>query len=113
MTQMIHEGWLPNRLRMYWGKQIPLWASSPRHAFNVAVALNNRYFLDGRDANSYANIAWCVGGRHDRPFGPERPVTGLVRPMGIGAMKRSFDITAYLERVHSRWPPENRSEEGE
>lgn len=103
MTQMIHEGWLPNRLRMYWGKQIALWSPSPETAFRNAVYLNDKYFLDGRDANSYVNIGWCIGGRHDRPFGPERPVTGLVRPMGMGAMKRTFDVNAYKTAIHERW----------
>lgn len=103
MTQMIHEGWLPNRLRMYWGKQIPLWSASPETAFRNTVYLNDKYFLDGRDANSYMNIGWCIGGRHDRPFGPERPVTGLVRPMGMGAMKRTFDVNAYIAAIRERW----------
>lgn len=103
MTQMINEGWLPNRLRMYWGKQIALWSPSPESAFRNAVHLNDKYFLDGRDANSYGNIGWCIGGRHDRPFGPERPVTGLVRPMGMGAMKRTFDVNAYIRSIRERW----------
>jgi len=88
---------------MYWGKQIALWSTSPETAFRNAVYLNDRYFLDGRDANSYANIGWCTGGRHDRPFGPERAVTGLVRPMGMGAMKRSFDVDAYTQQIRLRW----------
>jgi deoxyribodipyrimidine photo-lyase len=103
MTQMINEGWLPNRLRMYWGKQIALWSASPETAFRNTVYLNDKYFLDGRDANSYGNIGWCIGGRHDRPFGPERPVTGLVRPMGMGAMKRTFDVNAYITAIRERW----------
>jgi len=103
MMQMIHEGWLPNRLRMYWGKQILLWSANPELAYRHTVHLNDRYFIDGRDANSYANIGWCIGGLHDRPFGPERKITGLVRPTGIGAMKRSFDIGAYTEKTMTRW----------
>lgn len=103
MWQMIHEGWLPNRLRMYWAKQILLWSPSAQAAWRTTVHLNDKYFVDGRDANSYANIAWSIGGRHDRPFGPERPITGLVRPMGMGAMKRTFDVDAYIDKVESRW----------
>ncbi|MEJ7902491.1 MAG: hypothetical protein WKF63_11640, partial [Thermomicrobiales bacterium] len=101
--QMVNEGWLPNRLRMYWGKQIALWSPSPETAFRNTVYLNDKYFLDGRDANSYGNIGWCIGGRHDRPFGPERPVTGLIRPMGMGAMKRTFDVNAYIAAIRERW----------
>lgn len=37
-----------------------------------ALNLNNKYFLDGRDQNSYANVAWLFG-LHDRPW-QERPV---------------------------------------
>lgn len=103
MTQMIHEGFMPNRLRMYWGKQILRWTESPQDAWEITVRLNDRYFIDGRDANSYANIAWCIGGRHDRPFGPDRDIFGIVRPMGMGAMKRTFDVKRYIEQVRSRW----------
>jgi deoxyribodipyrimidine photo-lyase len=103
MIQMINEGWMPNRLRMYWGKQILLWSVNGETAYRNTVYLNDRYFLDGRDANSYANIAWCIGGRHDRPFGPEREVTGLVRPFGLGAMKRSFNVQAYIDKIDQRW----------
>jgi deoxyribodipyrimidine photo-lyase len=103
MTQIIHEGFMPNRLRMYWGKQILRWTESPQDAWEIAVRLNDRYFIDGRDANSYANIAWCIGGRHDRPFGPERDIFGIVRPMGMGAMKRTFDVKRYIDQVRSRW----------
>jgi hypothetical protein len=45
--------------------------------------LIDRYFLDGRDANTYANIAW-VYDRHDRGFA-ERAVFGKVRYMSAGA----------------------------
>jgi deoxyribodipyrimidine photo-lyase len=103
MTQMRHEGWLPNRLRMYWAKQILRWSPSAETAFRTTVYLNDRYFLDGRDANSYANIGWAIGGRHDRPFGPEKAVIGLVRPLGMPAMKRSFDVDAYIAKVRDRW----------
>lgn len=102
-TQLVQEGWMPNRLRMYWAKQILLWSSSPQRAWSTAIHLNNRYFVDGRDANSFANVGWCIGGLHDRPFGPERQVTGLVRPMGMGAMKRTFDVNAYIRRINDRW----------
>ncbi|HEV2066119.1 MAG TPA: deoxyribodipyrimidine photo-lyase [Thermomicrobiales bacterium] len=103
MLQMIHEGIMPNRLRMYWAKQILRWSASPREAWEIAVSLNDTYFVDGRDANSYANLGWCIGGRHDRPFGPEKPIFGLVRPMGMAAMKRTFDVDAYIRKIHDRW----------
>ena len=34
----------------------------------MALRLNNRYFLDGRDANSFTNVGWLFG-LHDRPWG--------------------------------------------
>jgi deoxyribodipyrimidine photo-lyase len=41
------------------------WSASPEEAFETALYLNNKYFLDGPDPNSYANVAW-VFGQHDR-----------------------------------------------
>lgn len=97
--QMVVEGFLNNRLRLYWGKQIVLWSRTPREAWDNVVHLNNTYFVCGRDANSYANIAWVVGGRHDRPFPADRPITGTIRPMTIAAMKRSFRPQDYIDRI--------------
>ena len=94
--QMSAEGYLPNRLRMYWAKQLPLWTRSAEEAFEIAVALNDRYFVDGRDPNGYAGIAWSIGGRHDRPFPPERAITGLVRRMSAKGLKKHFDPENYI-----------------
>jgi deoxyribodipyrimidine photo-lyase len=99
---MVLEGWLPNVLRMYWAKQLLHWTRTPEEAHEVAITLNDRYFLDGRDANGYAQVAWAIGGRHDRPFPPERPVIGLIRPMGIKALRKRFDIDAFVARVEQR-----------
>ena len=102
--QMIHEGYLPNRLRMYWAKQIPLWTATAEEAHAHTVHLNDKYFVDGRDPTGYAQIAWAVGGRHDRPFPPNRPIVGLVRPLGIRAMKKHFDPETYIRDMEKRWP---------
>jgi len=104
--QMVREGYLPNRLRMYWAKQLPLWTKSAEDAFAIAVALNDRYFIDGRDPSGYAGIAWSIGGRHDRPFPPERPITGLVRRMGMNALKKHFNPQDYIDQ----WPVETPTE---
>ena len=101
--QMIHEGYLPNRLRMYWAKQIPLWSATAEEAHAHTVHLNDTYFVDGRDPTGYAQIAWAIGGRHDRPFPPNKPIIGLVRPLGIKAMKRYFDTEAYIRQIEERW----------
>ena len=103
--QMVAEGWMPNRMRMYWAKQIVRWSASPEEAFAHTVALNDRYFLCGRDPVGYAQIAWAVGGRHDRPFPPNKPILGLVRPMGLGALKKQFDPAAYVRQIDERLGP--------
>jgi len=97
MTEMLTRGYLNNHLRMYWAKRILDWSETPEAAFDAALHLNNRYFLDGRDPNSFANVAWCFG-RHDRPF-QERAVIGKVRPFTDAALKRRFDVEAYVRRV--------------
>jgi deoxyribodipyrimidine photo-lyase len=101
--QIVLDGWLPNVLRMYWAKQLLHWTRSPEEAYEIAITLNDRYFLDGRDANGYAQIAWCIGGRHDRPFPPERPISGLIRPMGINALRKRFDVEQYLAEAKKRF----------
>ena len=63
-----------------------------------ALELNNKYFLDGRDANSFANVAWLFG-NHDRAFG-ERDVFGKVRTMTKSGLERKADADAYVERVN-------------
>lgn len=84
-------------MRMYWGKKLIEWSKTPKVAFKVAVYLNNKYELDGRDPNSYAGIAWCFG-KHDRPW-KERTVFGKVRYMNQNGLHRKFDIDKYVERV--------------
>jgi deoxyribodipyrimidine photo-lyase len=97
MREMVRTGYMHNYMRMYWVKKILEWTSDPKAAFETALRLNNRYFLDGRDANSYANVAW-VFGLHDRPW-YERPVFGKVRYMNARGLERKFDMAAYLRAV--------------
>lgn len=107
--QLVVEGFMNNRMRLYWGKQIPLWSPSPQAAWDALTHLNDTYFVCGRDANSYANIAWVIGGRHDRPFPANRPVTGTIRPMTEAAIKRSFRPRDYIDRIERRYGlPETR-----
>lgn len=96
--QMVTSGWMHGYLRMYWAKKILEWSPSPAVAFRRAVALNDRYELDGRDPNGYAGIAWAIGGKHDRAWGPERPVYGTVRYMSFASTSRKFDSRAYIAR---------------
>jgi len=97
MREMTHTGYMHNYMRMYWGKKILEWSSSPEHAFRIALELNNKYFVDGRDANSYAGVAW-VFGLHDRAFS-ERPVFGKIRFMSADGLKRKCDIEGYVGKV--------------
>ena len=78
--QLLAEGRIHNYLRMLWGKKILHWTPTPKRALEIMINLNNRYALDGRDPNSYTGIFWILG-RHDRAWGPERPVFGKVRYM--------------------------------
>ena len=92
--QLVREGRLHNYLRMLWGKKILEWSPTPAAAFRTALRLNNRWFLDGRDPNSYAGVAWCFG-LHDRPWG-ERPIFGVVRYMNDTGLRRKFDMETCL-----------------
>ena len=40
-------------LRMYWAKKILEWTSSPQEALRIAIKLNDKYELDGRDPSGY------------------------------------------------------------
>jgi len=97
MTEMVHTGKMHGYMRMYWGKKIIEWTPSPEEAFRITLALNNKYFLDGRDPNGYTNVAWLFG-KHDRPW-QERPVFGTVRYMNAKGLERKFDMAAYVSRV--------------
>lgn len=99
MREMRVTGYMHNYMRMYWGKKILEWSATPEQAHATALAINNRYFLDGRDANSFANIAWIFG-QHDRPWG-EREIFGKVRYMNARGLERKTDIDAYVEKTRA------------
>lgn len=98
MLEMRATGYMHNHLRMYWGKKVLEWSKSPEAAFETLLRLNNKYFLDGRDANSFTNVGWIFG-LHDRPWGA-RPVFGTVRSMGANTFKK-FDAEAYVRAVEA------------
>ncbi|MFP4559770.1 MAG: deoxyribodipyrimidine photo-lyase [Thiohalorhabdus sp.] len=104
MTDLRTRGFMPNYMRMYWGKKVLEWTADPQTAFATLLALNNRYFLDGRDPNAFANVAWCFG-LHDRGW-PERPVFGKVRYMNARGLRRKFPIEDYVRRVWDNSEPE-------
>ena len=90
-------GYMHNYMRMYWGKKIIDWSNTPETAYRTALALNNTYFLDGRDANSFSNVAWLFG-QHDRGW-TERDVIGKVRWMSAGGLERKSKPKEYVEKV--------------
>jgi deoxyribodipyrimidine photo-lyase len=99
--QMVATGWMHGYVRMYWAKKVLEWSATPEQAFATAVALNDRYELDGRDPNGYTNIAWAIGGKHDRPW-PSRPVYGTIRSMSFASTSKKFDANRYIERWTGR-----------
>ena len=98
--QMTIQGRIPGYLRMYWAKKILEWTASPEEAMHIAIYLNDKYQMDGRDPNGYTGIAWAIGGLHDRAWA-ERPVYGKVRYMNYNGCKRKFDINDYIRFVES------------
>lgn len=94
--EMRISGKMHGYMRMYWGKKIIEWTASPQKAFEMALHLNNKYELDGRDPNGFAGVAWCFG-KHDRPW-QERPATGNLRYMNERGLRRKFDADRYAAR---------------
>jgi len=94
--EMIKTGKMHGYMRMYWGKKILEWTESPEQALEIAIFLNNKYELDGRDPNGYTGIAWSIGGIHDRAW-KERNIFGKVRYMSLNGLKRKFDLQKYIK----------------
>jgi deoxyribodipyrimidine photo-lyase len=104
--QLMGEGRIHNYLRMLWGKKILEWSKTPQDAFALAIELNNRWSVDGRNPNSYAGISW-VFGRYDRGW-PERAIYGKVRSMSSDSTRRKVTIDDYMRR----WGADAQSELG-
>jgi deoxyribodipyrimidine photo-lyase len=99
-TQMVVRGWMHNVMRMYWAKKILEWTPDVGTAVRWAIYLNDKYELDGRDANGYAGIAWSMVGKFDRAWG-ERPVFGKIRYMSGASTGRKFDSKLYIEQMQA------------
>jgi deoxyribodipyrimidine photo-lyase len=97
MREMKYTGFMHNYMRMYWGKKILEWSPTPQKAFRTTLAINNKYFIDGRDPNSYTGVAWIYG-VHDRAWA-ERPIFGKIRYMAASGLERKCDIQAYVKKV--------------
>jgi deoxyribodipyrimidine photo-lyase len=96
--EMMITGKMHGYMRMYWGKKILEWTKNPKQGFKIALYLNNKYELDGRDPNGFAGVAWCFG-KHDRAWS-ERKVFGKIRYMNAAGLKRKFDTDKYIEKVN-------------
>jgi deoxyribodipyrimidine photo-lyase len=84
-------------MRMYWGKKIIEWSKNINDAFNIALYLNNKYELDGRDPNCFTGVAWCFG-KHDRPW-IERSIFGKIRYMNDNGLKRKFNVEKFIKSI--------------
>ncbi|MGM0651906.1 MAG: deoxyribodipyrimidine photo-lyase [Bacillota bacterium] len=93
--EMVSQGKMHGYMRMYWAKKILEWTDLPEEAMKIAIYLNDKYSLDGRDPNGYAGIAWSIGGVHDRAW-KERPIFGKVRYMSYRGSKSKFNVDEYI-----------------
>jgi deoxyribodipyrimidine photo-lyase len=98
--EMVVLGKMHGYMRMYWAKKILEWSKSPKEALKIAIYLNDKYELDGRDPNGYAGIAWSIGGVHDRAWFP-RKIFGLVRYMARSGCEKKFDVKKYIQYTNS------------
>ncbi|MCX8095733.1 MAG: deoxyribodipyrimidine photo-lyase [Caldisericia bacterium] len=96
--EMIITGKMHGYMRMYWAKKILEWSRDYKDAIKIAIYLNDKYELDGRDPNGYTGILWSIGGVHDRPF-PERKIFGKIRYMSKNGLKKKFNIQNYIDQV--------------
>ena len=98
--QLLTTGYIHGYMRMYWGKKILEWTPGYRDGIEIALYLNNKYQLDGRNPNSYVGVLWCFG-LHDRAW-RERNVYGKIRYMNDNGLRRKFDIERYVDFFNQR-----------
>jgi deoxyribodipyrimidine photo-lyase len=97
-SEMVITGKMHGYMRMYWAKKILEWTESPEEALRIAIYLNDKYELDGRDPNGYTGCAWSIGGVHDRPWF-EREIFGKIRYMNRNGAERKFDVKKYITKI--------------
>ncbi|MFA7245180.1 MAG: deoxyribodipyrimidine photo-lyase [Candidatus Magasanikbacteria bacterium] len=95
--EMVTTGKMHGYMRMYWAKKILEWSKSAKEAFKIAIYLNDKYELDGRDPNGYVGVAWSIAGVHDRAWF-EREVFGKIRYMNYNGCKNKFDVNSYIKK---------------
>lgn len=97
--QLMRTGLIHNYPRMLWGKTLLLWTRNYEDARRTMFLLNDKWALDGRDANSVGGIMWCLG-LWDRPWG-NKPVWGGIRPMVTSRAKYKFDVQRYVQQFRA------------
>lgn len=97
--EMVHHGKMHGFMRMYWAKKILEWTRGPEEALSIAIYLNDKYEIDGRDPNGYVGCMWSICGVHDQGW-KERPVFGKIRYMNYAGCKRKFDVDGYISYVN-------------
>lgn len=97
-TSLLRQGEMHNNVRMTWAKGIAQWSATPEAALQTLIDLNHRYALDGNNPNSYGGLLWALG-LFDRPFSPEQPVLGAIRPRDVAAHARRIDLAAFQRKV--------------
>lgn len=98
-TSLLVHGELHNNVRMTWGKAFLKWTRDAAEGLSRAIDLNHRYALDGRDPSSYGGILWCFGA-FDRPFRPEQPILGPVRPRPTEDHAKRLDMQTYRRQCY-------------
>lgn len=101
--QMVNEGKMHGFLRMYWAKKILEWTPNSSNALSIAIYLNDKYELDGRDPNGYVGCMWSIGGIHDQGWG-ERAIFGKIRFMNYQGCQRKFDVSKFVRKYDPKQP---------
>lgn len=96
--EMVHHGKMHGFMRMYWAKKILEWTNGPEEALAIAIYLNDKYEIDGRDPNGYVGCMWSICGVHDQGW-QERLIFGKIRYMNYAGCKRKFDVDGYIAYV--------------
>jgi len=95
-TGLVRQGTMHNNVRMTWGKAFAGWRRDAEDAMQLALDINDRFALDGRDPSSIAGVQWCFG-LFDRAFGPVDPVMGKVRKRPTHVHENRIDMAAYYK----------------
>ena len=110
MGQLREDGIIHSYLRMLWSKKILEWSPNPQQAYEWTIYLNNKWAVDGRNANSWSGVLWCFG-LYDRPWF-ERDVFGVIRFMSSASTSKKMKLGSYLERYTSTIPSSAQLKDG-